>query len=75
MRSPSLMEIAMTTAATNDTLLRLGDVLKVIPMSKTEWYKGIKRGIYPAPIKVGRKLAFWRASSINALIESLAKSQ
>lgn len=61
----------MTHLASNDALLRIADVLKIIPVSKTEWYRGIKRGIYPPPIKVGKKLALWRASSIQQLIASL----
>lgn len=55
----------------SDSLLRIGQVLKLVPVSRSAWYKGIRLGIYPPPIKIGRKLAFWRASTIDALITEL----
>jgi prophage regulatory protein len=58
-----------------DALLRISTVLNLIPVSRSGWYRGIRLGIYPAPIKMGRKVAFWRASDIAALIANLGKQQ
>lgn len=53
------------------TLLRIKQVLQIVPISRSAWYRGIRDGIYPRPVKVGRKLAFWRSSDISALVASL----
>ncbi|MGA1846665.1 helix-turn-helix transcriptional regulator [Deferribacter abyssi] len=52
-----------------DRLLRLSEVLKMIPVSKSTWYEGIKRGIFPPPVKFGRS-SFWKLSDILKLIEN-----
>lgn len=39
----------------------------LIPMSKTKWYDGIKRAIFPAPVTLGRN-AFWRLSDVLNVI-------
>ncbi len=40
----------------------------LIPVCRAAWYKGIKAGIYPPPVKLGPRVAVWRASDIYALI-------
>lgn len=37
----------------NESLLRLPQVLKIIPISKSAWWQGCKDGRYPKPIKLG----------------------
>ncbi len=37
----------------NNTLLRLPQVLEIIPISKSAWWQGCKDGRYPKPIKLG----------------------
>jgi len=54
---------------TADRLLRLPEVLKKIPVSKSSWYAGIKDGRYPRPIELGPRTRAWRESEINALIQ------
>lgn len=54
-----------------DRLLRLPDVLLRIPIAKSEWWKGVKEGKYPAPVKLGPRTTCWRASEIDKLIASL----
>ncbi len=43
----------------------------IIPISKTQWYAGIKAGIYPAPLHLGRT-AVWRVADIRALLDRQA---
>jgi hypothetical protein len=40
----------------------------LIPMSKSAWWKGIREGRIPAPVKIGRR-SFWRADDVRRLIE------
>ena len=44
----------------------------LIPISTSAWWDGIKKGKYPAPIKIGPRTTVWRASEIKKLIEDLA---
>ncbi len=50
-------------------LLRLRQVLAIIPVSRSAWWAGVKTGRYPKPIKLGPKTTCWRVSDIRALIE------
>jgi prophage regulatory protein len=50
-------------------LLRLPQVLAVVPVSKSSWYAGIKAGRYPRPVKLGLRISAWREEEIIALIE------
>lgn len=56
-----------------DGYLRLEDVLTVYPVSRSAWYEGIKQGIYPAPIPLGRRSVGWSRAAIRALVESPPK--
>lgn len=49
-------------------LLRLPEVLKRLSISRTNWYDGIKLGLYPAPVRLGKRTVAWRESDIETLI-------
>jgi len=63
--------------ASNERLLRLWDVIgdkragipAIIPVSRTSWYDGIKRGLYPAPLRLSPRVTAWRASDVYKLIQ------
>lgn len=40
----------------------------LIPVGKTAWWGGIKRGAFPKPIKLSPRVAVWRLSDIQAII-------
>lgn len=50
--------------------LRLPEVLRYYPVSKSTWWAGIRNGRYPRPIKLGERATAWRIEDIRALIES-----
>ena len=52
--------------------LRLNDVLKFIPIGKSSWWEGIKQGMYPKPVKIGKRVSAWRVEDIRELIEALS---
>lgn len=52
-------------------LLRLPQVLSMIPVSKSAWWEGGRTGRYPKPVKLGPRTTVWRAEDIAAFIESL----
>jgi prophage regulatory protein len=59
--------------ASQTVLLRLPAVLAKFPVSRAVWYAGIRAGKYPQPIKLGVRASAWKASDIDALIQSLSK--
>lgn len=53
---------------------RLPEVLKIIPVSKSTWWAGIKKGMYPAPVKLSVRTSAWRRNDILELCERLSKA-
>jgi prophage regulatory protein len=49
--------------------IRLNEVLHFIPVGKSTWWKGVKTGRYPQPVKLGTRITAWRAEDIRAMIE------
>jgi predicted DNA-binding transcriptional regulator AlpA len=41
----------------------------IFPVSRSTWYLGVKSGRYPSPVKLGPRIAAWRAETIRELIE------
>lgn len=51
---------------------RIG-VTPIIPVSKSQWYQGIKDGKYPAPIHLGPRTSVWRVEDIRTLLKQLSE--
>jgi prophage regulatory protein len=52
-------------------LLRLPQVLKLVPISRSAWWNGVREGRFPRPIKLGPKTTCWRAADLFALLNQL----
>ena len=51
--------------------IRLKEILEIIPVSKSTWYKGIAEGRYPKPTKrFGPRIAAWDVRDIRALLDN-----
>jgi len=50
--------------------VRLPQVLKIFPVSKSTWWAGVKDGRYPKPVKLGPKMTAWRVEDIRELVAS-----
>jgi len=55
--------------------LRLPDVLKLFPISKSTWWQGVKDGKFPKPVKLTERTTAWRIQDIHALLESVEDKQ
>jgi len=42
----------------------------VLPISKSSFWAGIRQGIYPAPIRFGKRISLWRVQEIRKLLEA-----
>lgn len=40
-----------------------------IPVSRSEWYRGIREGRYPAPVKLSPRVSAWSVDDIRALLK------
>ena len=59
----------------NESLLRLPQVLKIIPINKSAWWQGCKDGRYPKPIKLGRSSRWLKSEVENWLQERIDQSR
>ena len=55
-------------------LLRINQVLALVPIGRSSWWEGCRTGRYPKPVKLGPRTTVWRAEDIVAFIESLGTS-
>jgi len=60
---PALQELPHTG------LLRIKQVLQFIPVSRSNWWAGVKDGRFPKPIKLSERVTVWRAADIRALVD------
>jgi prophage regulatory protein len=52
--------------------LRLSSIIgagKLIPVSRSTWWEGVKSGRFPKPVKLGPRITVWRVEDIRRLIE------
>lgn len=64
----------MQTISEN-SLLRLPQVLALIPISRSSWWAGCKSGRFPKPVKIGPRTSTWRGSDILAVLEKIASGE
>lgn len=50
-------------------LVRLSRVLELIPISRSSFYAGQAKGLYPRPVAIGLRARAYRVEDIRALIE------
>lgn len=49
--------------------VRLPQVLEVIPVSKSTWFRGIQSGRFPTPVKLGARVSAWDVRDIRGLLD------
>ena len=55
----------------DDYLLNIGEVGKLVSLSRSAIYDLQKQGVFPKPVKIGEKAIRWRASTIQSWIVGL----
>lgn len=50
----------------SDEVLKLPQVLARVGLSRSTWLQGVKRRVYPAPIRLSERRVGWTAASIDA---------
>lgn len=54
----------------DEALLRLPEVLELVPISRSTWWAGVRDGRFPKPVKIGDRVSAWRARDIKQLLDS-----
>lgn len=51
--------------------LRINQILSLVPVGKSTWWRWCANGRAPKPIKLGAKTTVWKAEEISAFIAQL----
>ena len=60
---------------TPEGFIRLPEILKLIPISKSAWWIGIQRGQYPKSVKLGLRTTAWRRKDIFNLMQRIESGE
>ena len=61
----------MTELNKNIKLLRIPEVLDVIPVGKSTWWEWVANGKAPKGLKLSERCTVWRLSDIQEFIDNL----
>ena len=56
----------------SDSLVRIGKIVGpngLIPVSRSSFYQGIRDGIYPKAVRLGKRTSVWRMSELMRVIQ------
>lgn len=67
MNRNEILELKEIIGSASDTSANKG----LIPVSKSTWYRGIKRGHYPRPLRLSPRRVGWRRCDIESLMAAL----
>lgn len=56
-------------------LLRLPQVLALVSLSKSTWWKLVREGRAPQAVKLGDRCTAWRSADVAAFIENAGQSE
>lgn len=60
-------------ALPDDSLISQADVLTIIRISRTSWWRGVKDGRYPPAVKLGPRMNRWRLGNIRDLVRGATR--
>ncbi len=60
----------------NDILgVRKKNIPAIIPVSRSNWWAGVKSGRYPRPLKLSKRITVWRVEDVRRLIDELGQGK
>jgi prophage regulatory protein len=62
----------MSNSNSEVTLIRIPQILEVMPISKSKFWLMVQKGEFPKPIKIGRS-SFWTIEQVQTFIRERAK--
>lgn len=70
-----MQQNSASAAAIKRVFLRLPQVLEILPISKSTWWKGVQEGRFPKPVKLTERTSAWLLDDIEVLCNKLASSK
>jgi len=64
---PLLEALEAQESARLEPMLNMEQVLKLIPVTKLTIREAVKAGLFPKPVRITKRLLFWKASDIRAV--------
>ena len=61
-------EFKKIRAVLNDKLLRLNQVLELVPVSASTWWTGCREGRFPEPLHISKRVTAWKASDVKRVL-------
>jgi prophage regulatory protein len=61
----------MSNSNSEVTLMRIPQILEVMPISKSKFWLMVQKGEFPKPIKIGRS-SFWTIDQVQSFIRERA---
>ena len=62
----------MSNSNSEVTLMRIPQILEVMPISKSKFWLMVQKGEFPKPIKIGRS-SFWTIDQVQTFIRERTK--
>ena len=62
----------MSNSNSEVTLMRIPQILEVMPISKSKFWLMVQKGEFPKPIKIGRS-SFWTIEQVQTFIRERTK--
>lgn len=62
----------MSNSNSEVTLMRIPQILEVMPISKSKFWLMVQKGEFPKPIKIGRS-SFWTIDQVQTFIRERSK--
>ena len=62
----------MSNSKSEVTLMRIPQILEVMPISKSKFWLMVQKGEFPKPIKIGRS-SFWTIEQVQNFIRERTK--
>ena len=53
----------------DEKLLKLKEVLSRLRISKSSWYDGVRRNVFPQPVRIGTRTVVWLESDIESYLQ------
>lgn len=50
-------------------------IIGIIPMGRTCWFRNVKNGTFPQPVRISKRTTFWTVESIKKLIDDISNKK
>jgi len=64
-----------STSISESRLLRLWDVLELVPVSRSTWLNGVRDGRFPSPVVLGPRTVAWRYVDVARVCEAGGRNE